>query len=71
MSASSDHITVLSGIPLHTRFPWAAFEEKWHDEFKRLAAFHSQNPLVEAIFIDHVNVKRETYQPRIDLKALR
>lgn len=61
-------------LVIHTRFPWAAFNKKWQDEFVRLARFHAANAPagweLEKVVIDHVNIANETYHPRVDLRQV-
>ena len=67
--------TVIDGMTIHTRFPWADFTEKWQDGMVAYVRSEYANAAragndVAQVVIDHINVQAQTFQPRIDLRHL-
>lgn len=66
-------LTCIDGMTLHTRFHWSNFDERWQRELVRYARaqYDVQRPsgcTVNLVAFDHINIKRETFQPRVDLR---
>lgn len=69
------YLTFVGGMAIQTRFPWAAFNEEWQDGLVAYARSEYENAkragnAVQKVCIDHINLERKSFHPRIDLKGL-
>lgn len=67
--------TAVGGMLIQTRFPWDAFDKEWQDGLVAYARSEYDNAKragneVEKVCIDHINLARKSFHPRIDFKGL-